>query len=195
MIFLILFCKLKYHWISYCFILLCVCIAHYFWNLFYQKLSQNQIGQSIQEWTKSKFCGRQPFTYSTPQYFVSDDVLKIDLEDSDILKDFNAFVHNILKWPNIATLKIARFLKCVWPIYNIMHERVNHTFQLLDFLNRETRICVYCVGDTVALKAPSPHPTSSKMPEKHFKNLFLCSFIEFRTRLDLFQKHHFVMNI
>ena len=85
-------------------------------------------------------------------------MLKTDLEDSNILKDFNAFVHNILKWPNIATLKIARFLKYVGPIYNIMHERVNPTFQLLDFLNRETRICVYCVGDTVTPKAPSLPP-------------------------------------
>ena len=41
--------------------------------------------------------------YSTLQYFVSDDVLNIDLEDPDILKDFK-------------------------PIYNIMHERVNSIF-------------------------------------------------------------------
>ena len=59
---------------------------------------------------------------------VLDDVPKIDLEDPDILKDFNAFMHNIVKWPNILQnsygANTARFLKYVWPIYN-MHERVN----------------------------------------------------------------------
>ena len=50
------------------------------------------------------------FTYSTLHYSVSDDVLKIDLEDPDILKDFDLFMHN------------------VWPIYNIIHEWVNSIF-------------------------------------------------------------------
>ena len=74
-----------------------------------------------------------------------------------------------------------------------------HTFQLLDFLNRELRTCFYCVGDTVTPEAPHGGAWGaekffifkcSKTPEKHFKNLFLCLFIESRTRLDLFQKHH-----
>ena len=52
---------------------------------------------------------------------------------------FNPFVHNVVKWSNILQkscgVHTARFLKYVWPFYNIMHERVNklppnfsHTF-------------------------------------------------------------------
>ena len=38
-------------------------------------------------------------------------------------------MHNVVKWPNIlqksCSVHAARFLKYVWPFYNIMHERVN----------------------------------------------------------------------
>ena len=41
---------------------------------------------------------------------------------------FNLFMYNIVKWPNILQKSCgannARFLKYVWPFYNIMHERV-----------------------------------------------------------------------
>ena len=41
---------------------------------------------------------------------------------------FNPFMHNVVKWPNILSescgVHTARFLKYVWPFYNIMHERV-----------------------------------------------------------------------
>ena len=37
-------------------------------------------------------------------------------------KAINPFMNNVVKWFNVHT---ARFLKYVWPIYNIMHERVN----------------------------------------------------------------------
>ena len=41
----------------------------------------------------------------------------------------NPFMHNVVKWPNILQKSYgahtARFLKYVWPFYNIMHERVN----------------------------------------------------------------------
>ena len=37
-------------------------------------------------------------------------------------------MHNVVKRPNIVLkscgVHIARFLKCVWPFYNIMHEMV-----------------------------------------------------------------------
>ena len=37
-------------------------------------------------------------------------------------------MHNAVKWPNMLLkscgVHTARFLKCVWPFYNIMHERV-----------------------------------------------------------------------
>ena len=37
---------------------------------------------------------------------------------------------HVVKWPNILLkfcgVNTARFLKCVWPFYNIMHERVNY---------------------------------------------------------------------
>ena len=40
---------------------------------------------------------------------------------------FNPFMRNVVKWPNIlwksCGVHTARFLKCVWPFYN-MHERV-----------------------------------------------------------------------
>ena len=38
------------------------------------------------------------------------------------------FMHNVVKWPNIlyksCGVNTARFLKYVWPFYNIKHERV-----------------------------------------------------------------------
>ena len=43
LIVLIPFCRLRNHWFTYCIILLCVRIAHYFKDLSYLKLSQNQI--------------------------------------------------------------------------------------------------------------------------------------------------------
>ena len=37
-------------------------------------------------------------------------------------------MHNVVKWPNMllksSGVNTARFIKCVWPFYNIMHERV-----------------------------------------------------------------------
>ena len=44
-------------------------------------------------------------------------------------------MHNVVEWPN--TLLKKRFLKYVWPFYNIMHERVNLTFSY--FLLNTTR--------------------------------------------------------
>ena len=43
---------------------------------------------------------------------------------------FNPFMHNVVKWPKILLkycgVHTARFLKYVWPFYNIMHKRVNY---------------------------------------------------------------------
>ena len=40
----------------------------------------------------------------------------------------NLFMYNVVKWSNILLktcgVSNARFLKYVWPFYNIMHERV-----------------------------------------------------------------------
>ena len=45
---------------------------------------------------------------------------------------FNPFMHNIVKWPNIlqksCSVHTARFLKYVWPFYNIMHDTVKRLF-------------------------------------------------------------------
>ena len=45
---------------------------------------------------------------------------------------FNPFMHNVVKWPNIfkksCGVNTARFLKYVWPFYNIMHEKVKASF-------------------------------------------------------------------
>ena len=42
---------------------------------------------------------------------------------------FNSFMQNVEKWPNIlwesCGVDTARFLKYIWPFFNIMHERVN----------------------------------------------------------------------
>ena len=42
-------------------------------------------------------------------------------------------MHNVVKWPNILQkscgVNTARFLKYVWPFFNIMHERVNLRFK------------------------------------------------------------------
>ena len=41
----------------------------------------------------------------------------------------NPFIHNVEKWPNILLksflVNTARFLKYIWPFFNIMNERVN----------------------------------------------------------------------
>ena len=45
------------------------------------------------------------------------------------ISPLNLFMHNVVKWPNIILkycgVNTERFLKYVWPFYNIMHERVN----------------------------------------------------------------------
>ena len=47
----------------------------------------------------------------------------------------NPFMHNVVKWPNILQkscgVNTARFLMCVWPFYNIMHERVNQSVTII----------------------------------------------------------------
>ena len=47
----------------------------------------------------------------------------------DIAQFFNPFMCNAVTWPNILLkscgVNTARFLKCVWPFCNIMHQRVN----------------------------------------------------------------------
>ena len=44
-------------------------------------------------------------------------------------------MHNVVKWPNILKtscgVNTTRFLKYVWPFYNIMHERVKATIIFL----------------------------------------------------------------
>ena len=50
----------------------------------------------------------------------------------DIVKHFliNPFMHNVVKWPNIleksCEVYAARFLKYVWPFYNIMLKGLNY---------------------------------------------------------------------
>ena len=52
----------------------------------------------------------------------------------------NPFMHNVVKWPNIlqksCDVHTARFLKYVWPFYNI-HERVKwfNKIVLIIFVN------------------------------------------------------------
>ena len=46
----------------------------------------------------------------------------------------NPFIYNVVKWPKILLkscgVNTARFLKYLWPFYNILHERVkNKTFR------------------------------------------------------------------
>ena len=47
-------------------------------------------------------------------------------------------MHNVVKWSNILLkscgVRTARFLKCVWPFYN-MHERLNKTTDLKNVVN------------------------------------------------------------
>ena len=49
-------------------------------------------------------------------------------------------MHNVVKWPNILYksygVNTARFLKYVWPFYNIMHERVNVSEECSEVINR-----------------------------------------------------------
>ena len=58
-------------------------------------------------------------------------------------QSFNSFMHNVVKWPKKKKkcgIHTARFLKYVWPFYNIMHERVKLPFfsvtHSLHWLNR-----------------------------------------------------------
>ena len=43
-------------------------------------------------------------------------------------------MQNVVKWPNIllksCSVHTARFVKYVWPFYNIMHERVNNVCKI-----------------------------------------------------------------
>ena len=48
---------------------------------------------------------------------------KIQCELFSSLTEFNPFMHNVVKWPNI---------NYDWPFYNIMHERVN-TWEMCAF--------------------------------------------------------------
>ena len=52
----------------------------------------------------------------------------------------NPLMHNVVKWPNILLkscgVNTARFLKYVWPFYNIMHQRVKFHISFLFSLKR-----------------------------------------------------------
>ena len=52
----------------------------------------------------------------------------------------NPFMYNVVKWPNILEkscgVNTARFLKYVWPFYNIMHKRVKWVWKILDTPNK-----------------------------------------------------------
>ena len=52
---------------------------------------------------------------------------------------FNPFMHNVVKWPNILQkscgVNTTRFLKYVWPFYNIMHQRVKEDMIEIYFVN------------------------------------------------------------
>ena len=51
-------------------------------------------------------------------------------DEDKIKRLLNPFMHNVVKWPDILQkscgVDTARFLKYVWPFYNIMHERLNN---------------------------------------------------------------------
>ena len=54
-------------------------------------------------------------------------------------KILNPFMHNVVKWPNIlwrsCGVDTSRFLKYVWPFYNIVHQRVKHFYHARAFCN------------------------------------------------------------
>ena len=55
--------------------------------------------------------------------------IKITASFKDLIR-VNPFMHNVVKWRKIILkscgVHTARFLKYVWPLYNIMHESVKH---------------------------------------------------------------------
>ena len=74
-------------------------------------------------------------TYDKQSFLVIKNLKKCTGENSEkilFLFKLNPFMHNVVKWPNILQkscgVNTARFLKYVWPIYNIMHERVKKIF-------------------------------------------------------------------
>ena len=57
----------------------------------------------------------------------------------------NPFMHNVVKWPNVLQkfchVHTARFLKYVWPFYNIMHEKVKNVLPEIISSNQNAYIC------------------------------------------------------
>ena len=58
----------------------------------------------------------------------------------------NPFMHNVVKWPNILLkscfVNNPRFLKYVWPFYDIMYKRVNRTYPFLGYLINRALVSV-----------------------------------------------------
>ena len=58
-------------------------------------------------------------------------VYNYNSSDNDRNRDFNPFMHNVVKWLNIlwksCGVNTARFLKYVCPFYSIIHERFNNS--------------------------------------------------------------------
>ena len=100
-------------------------------NYFYQNL----IFCKQLDWKIERRCTHEFLLFHT-KFFISNclwsaepDVTKVLLEYYHLnIITINPFMHNVVKWPNILLkfcgVNIARFLKYVWPFYNIMHERV-----------------------------------------------------------------------
>ena len=53
--------------------------------------------------------------------------------------NFNPFMHNVVKWPNILKkicgVNTARFLKYVWPFYDIFMKGLKSYYQNQNFLS------------------------------------------------------------
>ena len=89
---------------------------------------------------------------------------------------FNPFMHNVVKWPNILQkscgVNTARFIKFVWPFYN-MHERVktlcaiwHHLYNLKNVKN--------------TLKVVGLKPTTAEAVNRRCFGKKACNFIKNR---------------
>ena len=58
-------------------------------------------------------------------------------------------MHNVVKWPNIILkscgVNTARFLKCVWPFYN-MHERAKNRFKKIICIDIKCIVLIRKIG-------------------------------------------------
>ena len=95
----------------------------------------NQLNQF--RWTSTKIISIEKTSRADPFIFSSIAPMLVSRSNKTSPLRYYPFMHNVEKWPsillNFCGVHTAKFLKYVWPIFNILHERVKMSL-LLDVL-------------------------------------------------------------